>query len=268
MARDERRPMDPTRTWARLASRPAPAERTPLTRDEIVTTAIRLIDDEGLDAFSMRRLGAELGAGATSLYWHVRNKDELVDLILDEIIGEVVADFDAHADAGNDWQEQLAEVARSLRRVMLRHRHIAPLIGERPTLGPQALDASERVMGILVDAGFDGLMTSLATGALITYAFGFAMAEARLPGGSSQAPESLDAAAAVAAYFAGLPEERYPHTRAIAAIPVTEEQQFEYGLERLIAGIAADLSPAVRDGDPHGEPADDDGQSGNVIFRH
>ena len=58
-------------------------ERQPLSRTQIVATAIKLIDAEGLEGFSMRRLGQELGAGATSVYWHVKDKDQLIDLVLD-----------------------------------------------------------------------------------------------------------------------------------------------------------------------------------------
>ena len=77
-----------------------PAERTPepqdgrepLTRARIVDAALRIIDRDGLDALSMRRLGDELGAGTTSVYWHVANKDQLLDLVLDHVLGEVSAE--------------------------------------------------------------------------------------------------------------------------------------------------------------------------------
>jgi AcrR family transcriptional regulator len=181
MAKHCRTAASATLTWARPAE-PPPVGRVPLTREDIVSTAIRLIDESGLEAFSMRRLGTELGAGATSLYWHVRNKDELVDLILDVIIGEVHADYEAAVAPDATWRERLAEVARALRRVLLRHRHIAPLLGDRPTIGPNALDAAEHVMAILRGAGFDARSASLASGALINFASGFALFEARTPG--------------------------------------------------------------------------------------
>lgn len=266
MTKDVRRKADATTTWARLGAMPASADRVPLTRDEIVATAIRLVDAEGLDAFSMRRLGTELGAGATTLYWHVRSKDELIDLVLDVVIGEVVEDFDAHVAADADWREQLAEVARSLRRVLLRHAPIAPLLGERPTIGPRALDAAERVMGILVDAGFDHRTTALASGALINYATGFAVFESRTPGGSSDAREAQEMVEAVMAYYAALPTERYPIMRTIAGIPFTETEQFEYGLQRLLDGLVADLAdPSGRR--PSEAPSGDD-QPGNALLRH
>src|SRR5262245_54894394 len=72
--------------WRREKTAPA---QEPLTLDRIVTTAIELVDREGLDALSMRRLGTELDAGATTLYWHVKNKDELLDLMLDQLFVEI-----------------------------------------------------------------------------------------------------------------------------------------------------------------------------------
>lgn len=259
-----------TLTWARLREAPTP-DRVPLSRDEIVATAIRLIDEGGIEAFSMRRLGHELGAGATSLYWHVRNKDELIDLILDVIIGEVLADFEATVVAGASWREQLAEIARALRRVLLRHRHIAPLLGERPTLGPNALDAAERVMGILLAAGFDHRATSLASGALINYASGFAMFESRSPGGSGDAAETRELAKAVMAYFAELPADRYPNMKAVARVHITETEQFEYGLARLLDGLADDLAvpsaPPTRPTRANGDADDADPVTGNAMLR-
>ena len=86
--------------------RERPAQPEPLTVDRIVATAIEIVDREGLDALSMRRLGTELGAGATSLYWHVKNKDELLDLALDKLFAEIEA-----PDPELPWRDQLRELA-------------------------------------------------------------------------------------------------------------------------------------------------------------
>jgi AcrR family transcriptional regulator len=217
--------------------------RDPLTRDQIVEVAMRLVDAEGLHALSMRRLGQELDAGATSLYWHIKNKHQLEDLMVDALIGEVAADV----RPAEGWRDCLAEVARALRRALIRHRHIAPLLGERPTMGPHALDAAELVMGILRDGGFDDRTTSLASGALINYASGFALFESRSPGGASDAPEAMAMAEAVMAYFRALPQERYPNLLAVAGIAIDEDDQFEYGLQRLLDGFETDLGRSGTD---------------------
>jgi AcrR family transcriptional regulator len=238
--RRERRTTPVGLTWRHEPPGPEHAARAPLTRDEIVDCAIRLLDREGPDAFSMRRLGQELDAGATSLYWHVRSKDELVDLVLDRVIGEVLDDYRAGLPGAADWRARLAEVARSLRRVLLRHRHIAPLLGERPTIGPRALDAAEAVLGILLDAGFDPRTTALASGALINYASGFALLESRSSRAADGTPAARELEAAVMEYFATLPPERYPNMIRVAAERIAEDEQFEYGLARVLDGIEAD----------------------------
>lgn len=244
-----------------VAPWPAADARDPLTRDQIVVTAMRLVDAEGLDALSMRRLGHELGAGATSLYWHIKNKSQLEDLMLDAMIGEVATDV----GPSEGWRDGLAELARALRRVLIRHRHIAPLLGERPTVGPHALDAAEQVMGILRAAGFDDRTTSLASGGLINYASGFALFEARGAGGDPDSPEAKARAEAVMAYFRALPSERYPNLLAVAGVDITEDEQFEYGLQRILDGFETDLrrireTPAADGRDPDAPP----GQ--NVMF--
>ncbi len=233
--------------------------RSPLTRDEIVAAGIALLDRDGADALSMRRLGQELGAGATSLYWHVKNKDQLLDLILDSVIGEVMDEI-APAEG---WQDRLAELARAVRRVVVRHRHVAPLLGERPTLGPKALDAAEYTMAILRDAGFDDRTTSLASGALINYAAGFAMFESKNPGGA-ESPEAKAQAEAIMAYFRGLPPDRYPNMLAIAGEHITDDDQFEYGLERLLDGFASDLAAGPR---PSRPPKDGDADGNAILLR-
>ena len=243
--------------WPIAEGEQQPADREPLTREQIVEAATRLVDAEGLDALSMRRLGHELGAGATTLYWHIKNKRQLEDLMLDALIGEVAADV----KPAHGWRNELAEVARALRRILLRHRHIAPLLGERPTVGPHALDAAERVMGILRGAGFDDRTTSLASGALINYASGFALFESRAPGAHGDSAEAKQLAAEVMAYFRALPEDRYPNLLAVANVRVDEEEQFEFGLQRLLDGFADDLDRGGTTSEP-----DDDSDGPNVLF--
>lgn len=198
MTTDRRRERLDALPWTIPSTEPAP--RGPLTREEIVAAGIALLDREGPDALSMRRLGQELGSGATSLYWHVKNKDQLLDLIVDAVIGEVVHEI----EPASGWRQELEALAMAVRRVLLRHRNVAPLLGERPTIGPAALDAAEHTMAILRRAGFDDRTTSLASGSLINYAAGFALFESKSPGGADS-PEAKARADAVMAYFRALP---------------------------------------------------------------
>src|SRR5690242_21392900 len=113
-------PAIPAPPWQRLPpDRGQRRRRDPITREAIVQKALELLDRDGLDALTMRRVAEELGTGAASLYWHVGSKDGLLDLVLDEIIGEQeVPDPEPER-----WADQLKDVAHDLRRTILRHRH-------------------------------------------------------------------------------------------------------------------------------------------------
>src|SRR5215470_7029902 len=139
----------PAPPWQRLPDRKTRRRREPISREAIVTAAVRLLDNEGLAALSMRRLAEELGTGAASLYWHVGSKDGLLDLVLDQVIGEqeVPKPDQAH------WKEQLKEVARTQRRISLRHPYIVRISIGRIPMGPNALRFSEAVLAILRAGG-------------------------------------------------------------------------------------------------------------------
>src|SRR6476660_2008300 len=135
--------------WQRLPDRPGRRRREPISREAIVTAAIRLLDRDGLDALSMRRLAEELGTGAASLYWHVGSKDGLLDLMFDEMIGEQhIPDPEPER-----WAEQLKEVAHTMRATILRHRDVLRISIGRIPMGPNALRYSERVLAILRAGG-------------------------------------------------------------------------------------------------------------------
>jgi AcrR family transcriptional regulator len=120
-----------------------PAERS---RAQITAAAIGLADREGLDALSMRRLAAELGTGAASLYRYVATREDLLDLMTDETATE----FDRPALSG-DWQADLLSIARQARDIMRRHPWLPALTITRPVLGPHGADLLEHVLDILAD---------------------------------------------------------------------------------------------------------------------
>jgi AcrR family transcriptional regulator len=221
--------------------------RPALSRDQIVDAAIRILDDEGLEALSMRRLGQELNAGATSLYWHIRNKDELLDLVLDRLIGEVVEEV----GRPRGWRAWMTSTARSLRRVLLRHRAVAPVLGERPTFGPNALIALEGLLTALREDGFADEPALYAATTVTNWATGFAVFEVRDPVG----PSASDADREVfveefQGFVRSLPPDEFPTTVALLPLgaAISIDRQFEYGLEVLLDGIEA--HEQRRRGDP------------------
>lgn len=218
-------------------------EREPLSREQIVEAAIRLIDAGGLDGFSMRRLGQELGSGATSIYWHIRDKDQLIDLVLDEILAEV----QLTQDASTPWREQAGYLAREFRAVLRRHHHLAAVFGSRITLGPNTLRGIEYLLAVLREAGFEGTSLTLAFSAILNFAMGTAIMEARgLTGPEGEGKSQEEVQAIFVGMLASLPEDEFPNLRRF--IPdsnyeeISEDAQFEYGLQRLLDGLETDLA--------------------------
>jgi len=115
----------------------------------ITDVAVELLDEVGLAELSTRRLAAKLGVQSPTLYWHVKNKAELLDLVAEAICADA---FDI--DATLPWREQLASGLRQFRDLLLSHRDAATLLRERPPSGPHRLGHVETTVRILLDAGF------------------------------------------------------------------------------------------------------------------
>jgi AcrR family transcriptional regulator len=163
----------PPPPWVRLPDRSARRRRDPISRDAIVAAAIRLLDAEGLDALSMRRIADELGTGAASLYWHVGSKDGLLDLVFDQMIGEL----EVPEPVPGQWREQLKDVARAQRAVTLRHPSVVRISIGRIPMGPNALRYSERVLAILRAGGLPPRLAVQGSHLLISTVNGFTLDE-------------------------------------------------------------------------------------------
>jgi AcrR family transcriptional regulator len=141
-----------------------------LTRGQIVRTAIEILDAEGEAGLSMRKLGTRLGAGATSLYWHVAHKDELMELAVDEVFGEVYV-----TEAGDThWRIGATVLCHGMRDMLVRHRWVLGQLGTRPNMGPNAMRMGDRTVALLTAAGFTGLEVSHASSLLMSHAIGTA----------------------------------------------------------------------------------------------
>jgi DNA-binding transcriptional regulator YhcF (GntR family) len=133
---------------ARVSTRAQHTETT-LTRERIVAAATAVADQEGLGALSMRRIAVELDVATMSLYRHVRDKDDLLTLMIDAAFGEWL-----ELKSGNDWQEALGEAARGLWRIFRRHVWLAPAYSlTRPLVVPSGLAYTEQVLATLLDRG-------------------------------------------------------------------------------------------------------------------
>jgi len=116
--------------------RPAPSQRTPLDREQIVDAAVRFIDEHGLPGLTMRRLGGELGVEAMSLYRYVPGRENLLDGVVERIIDEMRDDEDVLDEPRDGWQDFLQRLAHGVRRVALAHPKAFPLIASRPPEAP------------------------------------------------------------------------------------------------------------------------------------
>jgi AcrR family transcriptional regulator len=229
--------MPPTPRRGRPPRAARPIRRT-LSLSVIVDAALGIIDAEGLDALTMRRVAEELGTGPASLYAHVANKDEMVAAALDRVTGEIPVP--AEIDPSR-WQEQFAELFRSARAVFTRHGDIARAsLGVVPT-GENTLTLANTMLGLLLAGGVPDRVAALSVDLFALYL------------GASAFEESMEAIEPTAAepdfhaelhgFFSNLPADRFPHLVAMAE-PLTtgnRDERFDFGLDLLIRGIESTI---------------------------
>lgn len=230
-------PRLPPAPWQRVPTRSGAHRRDPLTVNAIVEAAVRVLDTQGLDGLSMRRVAEELDTGAASLYWHVGSKDGLLDLVLDHFIGELaVPEPDPH-----HWREQLKDVARTQRALILRHRDIVRISIGRIPMGPNALRYSERVLAILRAGAVPDLQAVLGYQLLIAVINGFTIDETGELGDlPADQPSPDQRGRLVRDYIAALPADQFPNLIALAE-PFAigdPEQRFEMLIDIFIDGLA------------------------------
>jgi AcrR family transcriptional regulator len=230
----------PPPPWQRVPQRGTARRRDPLTQEAIVQAAIGVLDRDGLSGFSMRRVADQLDTGAASLYWHVGSKDGLLDLILEAVIGEQV---DAIPEPDPDrWRDQLKEVARTMRRSILRHRDIVQISIGRVPMGPNALRLSERVLAILRAGGAADELAVQSYLLMISVVNGFTVDEAGYGDAAVEtAPPADQAAEMVRGYLESLPAEQFPNLTELADhFAVTDQDaRFELLLDLFVDGLAA-----------------------------
>lgn len=146
--------------------------RVPLTRKRVVDAAMELIDADGAEALSMRKLGAALGVEAMSLYNHVANKDDLLDAVLDAALAEIQL-----PGAEGTWEERLRSLAEEFRRAGLRHPGVLPLFGARAIRSVEGIAPLACAYGILRGEGLEPHEALDAFMALASMVFGFMVVE-------------------------------------------------------------------------------------------
>jgi AcrR family transcriptional regulator len=151
--------------------------RTPLSRDRILRAALDLADRDGFEACTMRKLGAQLGVEAMSLYRHVTGKEDLLGGLVEMVFAEIEVD----RPGTTEWRTAMRERADSQRAAMHRHRWAIGLMEGRMQPGPASLRVHDATLGILREAGFSFRAAVHANSVLDAYVYGFALQERDLP---------------------------------------------------------------------------------------
>lgn len=226
--------MAPTKTAASAAE----TERTRLSRSAVVDRALALADGEGVDALTIRRLAQELGVTPMALYWHFRNKEELIAGLAGRIWGEVKSDVDPAAG----WPRKLRSLLESLIDVLRAHPSASALLLGADKLGPAYWQVTEVTLDVLRSAGFDAVHASEIARSALWTGLMLVMSEPGFDPGLTEA-ERAEHIRHKQVELASLPPERYPRL-VEAAVPLTacdDEPVFHYqfGVDLFIAGVQA-----------------------------
>jgi TetR/AcrR family transcriptional regulator, tetracycline repressor protein len=219
-------------------------DRGRLDRDTVVARALALVDAEGLEALTIRRLAVDLGVTPMALYWHFRNKDELLDALVEHLLGTVRLPVLPALPAvlavhGRDWAEQLHAALTAFAAALRPHPAIAPLIQARVLFSAPGLALAERALGLLREGGFTAEQAAQIGGYLVGAVVTLVVAE---PGVSAEPDLELrdSHTRARQAALRSLSPSDYPNVIACAE-PLTfcanGDAYFAQGIDLLVAGV-------------------------------
>ncbi|WP_425686794.1 TetR/AcrR family transcriptional regulator C-terminal domain-containing protein [Micromonospora sp. DT201] len=200
-----------------------------LTQEQVLTAALDLLDEVGVDQLTMRRLTAALGVQNGATYWHFRSKQALMEAMADALLAGLTTGLDKKTP----WYERVTELARRLRRALMSRRDGARIFAGAFFPLPNALAYGETMIATLGEAGLSSRDASWAADTLTYYVIGHTIEEqlaAALPDGGNSATARLTDA---------VDPQRHPHLfAALAHVPAPHhEQHFDYGLHLVITGI-------------------------------
>jgi len=201
-----------------------------VNRDDIAREALAMLDEDGLDALSMRRLADRLGVGTMTLYGYFRSKREL----LDAAVGAAVEDFDFEEPPAGGVRERFRAYSHAVQHVLERHPALPLLRARQPIVQPSAFRMTERGIGILLDAGFEPAEAARIFRVLFIYKFGSALF------GPRDVPPEQHRGVRAALHM--LPEDEFRNvTRAADGIAASigGPEQFDFGLELILDAIEA-----------------------------
>ncbi|MCZ7414918.1 MULTISPECIES: TetR/AcrR family transcriptional regulator [unclassified Streptomyces] len=211
------------------------AERTPLSRERVIRTAMAVADEKGTAALTMRAVAKELGVEAMSLYHHVAGREDMLDGMVDAVFGEIEL---PPRDA--DWKSAMRHRAASARAVLRGHPWAVALLDSRAQPGPATLRHHDAVLGALRTGGFSVPMAAHAVSLIDSYVYGFVIQESSLP---FSGPAELEEVGE--AILRAMPVDAYPHLAEL----VTEHalkpgydyaEEFTFGLALVLDALRPD----------------------------
>lgn len=209
-----------------------PENRMPLTRERALAAAMTIADTEGIGALTMRRVARELGVEAMSLYYHVANKDDILDGMADMVFSEIeLPSYDV------DWGAAMRQRAGSLRDALLRHRWALSTLESRSSPGPATLRHHDAVLGRCRAAGFSVAMSAHAFSLIDSFVYGFVLQEITLPFQDDNLEVKVEE------IIGGLSPDQYPHLTELTVEHVLQEgysygAEFDLGLNLILRGLA------------------------------
>jgi AcrR family transcriptional regulator len=225
----------PAPPWQRTA-KPKPAKRQ-LTREAVVDAALRVLDKEGLDAVTMRRVAQELETGPASLYVHVTNKNELHQLLVDRVTAEIpLPDPDPAR-----WEEQIRQLIRDSVRVYAAHPGVAQIAMSGLPTGPNSLRVMESTLSLLRAGGLSDQVVAWAGDLLGLFVPATALEESLFRAAGQTEETMKEFVAQYGDYLKSLPVEQFPTTIALAdhLVAGAGEERFDFKMDVLLAGLIA-----------------------------
>jgi len=204
----------------------------PLTKEKVVETAVAIADEGGVEALTMRKLADQLGVEAMSLYYHVKNKGEILDGILDAVFAEIEL-----PSAEDEWKPAMRKRAISAREVALRHKWAISLMDSRANPGTATIRHHDAILRSLRTDGFSVPMAAHAISAIDAYVYGFVMQEDALPFDTEEELKML-----ADMMLERFPEKDFPHfaelvTQHALKPGYSYSEEFLFGLNLILDGL-------------------------------
>jgi TetR/AcrR family tetracycline transcriptional repressor len=207
-------------------SRPSRAPRAAaVSRQAVLDAATRLVEGQGVAGLSMRKLAAELGVAVTSIYWHVGNRDALVD----ELVQQMVRGLETLSPSGDTPAARLVSLARGLRRVLRDHPHLIGLVNERGLTSAMFLPSERALARVATDAGLSPTQAAEAVHAIQYHVVGFILIERRTDRSPAQHPTAEE--------LWHQENSADPELAAALAVQIEPDRLFDHSISALVEGL-------------------------------